>query len=468
MKDQLSDVTLFLRKDDGWDAPRVKTKSFPRYASLQDYLGNKGLACNLNGTKLVYIVPLNCWDNLASSVAQVNITHVADITNATVQYDKSFEPYRVFVSKYCNSVNAILPPPSVNIGTRRLEVSLDGSGNVLTLINCRRLVELPVERTKELDIVSSICYQPLAYTSYPEKYIASTPGGMTSHIAPLFHDLRDLISVMWLVGNSLVDPVARARTVLLAGEGATGKSRVLLCIQECCEGSTSTVRVGGMTSTRKDVTAEIMSMAASSRFMFAYDVNLETGKLDLDIVKNVTGGDMINVGGNTARSQCSVFMGTNGVPNASDEEIYRSDAIMRRMVMIPMMTDAFAIGLEHAPVDEGSKLDFVCSCIHTRLTYSEVPISPRALVLTITMDMYPYVRDELWFYEDDVPHVDATEVEYRTVSSILAGALDKSESSVIYTCGLISRLGLFTYNGETYIRGVLPLSSMERYYSVNR
>lgn len=463
MDDSESHTTLFLEKDDGWDKPRVKTKSFPRYESLRDYLGNKGLACNFNGTKLVYIVPLNCWDNLASSVTQVNITHVADITNATVQYDKSFEPYRVFVSKYCNSANATFPPPSVNIGTRRLEVSLDQEGKILSMIDCRRLIELPVERSKELDIVSSVCYQPLAYTSFPRKFIASRPGSMMTHIAPLFHDMRDLVSVMWLVGNSLVDPVTRARTVLLAGEGATGKSRVLICIQECCDGSASTVRVGGMTSSRKEDTAEIMSMAASSRFMFAHDVNLETGELDLDVVKNVTGGDMISVGGNTARSLCSIFMGTNGVPNASEVDIYRSDAIMRRMVLIPMLTDAFAIGLEHAPVDEGSKLDFVCSCIHTRLTYPEVPISPRALVLTITMDMYPYIRDELWFYEDDVDKVKATEVEYSTVVAILAGVMGKSEKSIIHTCGLISRLSLFSFNGETYIRGILPASSRRKY-----
>lgn len=459
---------LVLEADHGWSRPRVKTKSFPRYESLKEYLDTKGLGCNMNGTDLVYIVPMNCWDNLASSMAQVNMTNVADITNATVQYGQAFDAYRTYVTKYCSSRTASLPPTSVNIGTRRLEVLLSLDDTKLTFKECRRLVDMPGIRTKDSDIVASVCYQPLAYIDYPKVYVPHTYGRMVHHLAPLFYDLKNLITVMWMVGNALVDPVARPRTLMLAGSGGTGKSRVLTSIQDSCTGASSAVPVGAMTSTSKDAVQKIMSMAVSSRLLLAYDVNQESSSINLDVIKNLTGGDIISIDGINVKSHCSLLMGTNGLPNATEEGLFATDAIMRRLVIVPMLVNAFEIEAEHAPTDSNSRLDFVCECIRLRLCYPVVPVSARTLVMTISMDKYRELSDQLWFYDEDSYTVNAKPMQHQEAATILTRTLKRDYSTIVHTCGLVSPISLFEYGGEKYIKGILPAKYRYGYLSNNR
>ncbi|GJD05438.1 hypothetical protein ColKHC_14263 [Colletotrichum higginsianum] len=103
----------------------------------------------------------------------------------------------------------------------------------------------------------------------------------------------------------------------------------------------------------------------------------------------------------------------------------------------------------NSPVDY---LDFVCTCLYTRLKYIHAPIGPMTMLLTFTASEYTVAKDHIEECMDRNP----TEVEARTVIDILAKLLNCTDGEVITKCRLVSRACVQTDGPTRFIRGLRP------------
>src|SRR5699024_9760130 len=93
----------------------------------------------------------------------------------------------------------------------------------------------------------------------------------------------------------------------------------------------------------------------SSRMVICYDVDLERRNMNIGVFKHNSGGDYVHVGMINAKSACSLALATNGLPNIADEPLYTSDAVVRRLVIVPMIVDVLgssSLGQGNAAAEE--------------------------------------------------------------------------------------------------------------------
>ncbi|GKT67463.1 hypothetical protein ColTof3_14802 [Colletotrichum tofieldiae] len=235
------------------------------------------------------------------------------IENATVKYDKSFAPYAKCIGKYCSVRVAKYPPLSVCIGTVRLTVHFDYQSGRINFGLCEPL--LP-QSASELDpAILSLPHQPIATDMLPQVYTYP--------------------------GSSLLDPFTRLRAVMLAGPGGSVKSTVLKMVQRAMEGCCSMIPDGSLTSKRDGMSETVASAVVSSRMVVCYDVDLENHHMNLGTFKNISGGDYVQIGRMYTKSCCSLALATNGLPDTEEVPLCSSDAVVRRLLIVPMEVDVF-------------------------------------------------------------------------------------------------------------------------------
>lgn len=455
-----SSGSIVYANDDGWMTPRVKGASVsPRHRKLYEHFAGPGLVCSLGGLDLVFLVEHNVWDNLAASQSVVSLNLAMGIENATVNYDTSFSPYINYVSKFCGVRQASYPPTSACIGTVRLAMTLDEASNTIKFELCPPLIEGDLH-----GCILSLPYQPIATDKLPVSFTFPGKSTILNFISPFYPDVRDLLTMMWIIGNSVHDPLVRPRTVMLAGPGGSGKSTVLKVVQRAMKGCASMIPDGSLTSKSDKMSHEVAVAVVSSRMVVCYDVDLEKRHMNLSTFKNITGGDNVKVGDVYTKSCCSLILATNGLPDAVEEPLYRSDAVIRRLVIVPMEVDVFgydpemeneSAGAEHLalePNDPVDYLDFICACLYIRTKHTHLPLSPMTMLLTLTASQYPLACDHIEECVDRGP----TRAEACTVLGILSRILDCSEPQVITKCRLISRTCVVRDGNTQFIRGLRP------------
>lgn len=436
------------RYDVKWEKPMVKSKGRQRYDDVDKYLYHQGLLCRIHGGEYIFVDTANYWCNLASDEAVSRINAMIDIMNATVNYEKSFKPFIKYIIKRCNANVGAPIPTSVCIGTERLEIELDENSNTITFNECRALLKVAANVDR---IVAGVCIMPIDITLIPSSYMFPGKGEILNYIIKIFPDMRDLITIMWHIGNCVVDPISRPKSVMLLGPGGSGKSTLLQIMFSSLIGCCGIIPDGALTGRSSSMSQTVSEVVASFRMAVCYEVGLEKDKLNMSVFKNISGSDYIRVGYNSCKSNCSLTLASNGIIDLERQPDYLEDAIMRRVVCVLMNVNAMEIKTSYPPEDIESRLDFICACIYIRLRYEFMPVSPMSLLLTMCASKIDKALEHIKETTEPINVFDGS-----LVLDVLAGILRLSKADIILKAKLISPLCTIDVDGHTLLRGLCP------------
>lgn len=298
-------------KDVQWYKPFVKYKGSDRFDVL-DALSQKGLFVKANDERYMFVDVLNHWCNLASKVAMIRLCGLMDIKNATVNYPNATEAYNEYIIKRCDANEASTLPVSVCIGTMRLEVTIIPEKKTLMFTESRTVIDREGKTGNVPAIVYQCCIMPIRSTIHPTVYVFPGKCDLLGYIAQLYPDPRDLVTLLWHIGNCVVDPVSNPKSLMLYGPGGSGKSTVLRVIANVLGSCCGLLPDGCLTSLNNGMPVAVASVIAANRMAVCYDVALDKFPLNMAVFKNISGSDYVRVGELSVKTNCSLTIGTNG------------------------------------------------------------------------------------------------------------------------------------------------------------
>lgn len=443
----LSGPGLQYEDDIGWD--RIPPgDDLGRYVNMNLSLYLKGYMATRAGNHYIYVDVDHVWHLLMSRTAQSRICAIAGMKNVSTGSAEATSFFITWLTKRCSSRVSLPPQNSVCFGTRRLEVTVDGE--ILRFRGSRSLIgiaEGAEERAREM------CISPVSVTKIPRTWWAPGEGTVHNYIAPLFSDPRGLELLKWHIGNCLLEPTGTPRTLVLAGRGGGGKSTVLNIISSSMGTCCGTLPSGTFTAGKGDIDRigdEVIAQLVGSRMVLAYDVNLEERRLNAHAIKQICGEDLISSGVYTSRLICSVTMATNGYIDPVKEPIVHTDAIVRRMMVLPMTVRALQVAKAYPPELEAGFIDFMCSCLYVRLNNINPPIYYEVLLASICHERY---QSAMELIEE---HDDPTLSQSIEVLSILHTITLLSNEEIIHKIQLLSPDCIYSVHGMKFIKRLRP------------
>lgn len=408
-----------LTEDPGWTRPYIDEQEGltpKRINTLRTKIVEKKLLCASNGNIYIFLPTLNTWSILCSDESTIFLNSIMEMESATVNYDKAFRPFVSYLERRAVENLSQKIPTSVCIGTSRLRVNLTADG--LSLGECESvLTGLPSHGSRSQ--ISALCYMPIAVARWPRHWVKTDDMPMYTFIAPLFPDPRELLTIEWVIGNALLDPSTQSKAVILYGEGGTGKSTLLAAIKIALMGCCGSIPDRALLGLGRGMNNDVASVVVSNRIVTAGDVGGIDDSTNLSVIKSLTGHDYISIPPLSARSACSLFYATNRLDDPRKNREWSTAAIMRRVIVVLMNADALQYVESSIPQDAVSRLDFSMRCIHTRLSYPHVPVTPMSVILTLmgslSTDIFEYITETT---EDDVSDDEAI-----AAIGIIAGAL---------------------------------------------
>ncbi|KAF7585424.1 hypothetical protein BBP40_010959 [Aspergillus hancockii] len=432
-------------EDDDWDLMPVDDESLEAYYSLKTKIADMGYLAYSDGNMYFYIDAARQWSLLTAKDSLARVCKIMGSTNVSVSTAEAVEHYYPWLAKRA-IVNAALPlQRSICIGTRRIEVATEGECIVFT--KGRRITEVPSHADQR---AAEMCTYPVMATKLPVAW--RWPGGAAiyNHIVPLFTDPRDFLTVLWHVGNCIVDPVQMPRCLLMMGPGGSGKSRVINAMVTALEGCVGVLPDGTFTSGSSHVTEKVLKQLISSRMVTCADVDLDNNKLDIHALRTIVSGDYVTLGPFRSRILSSATLATNGMIDPRGDDTLTSDAVVRRVVAIYMDAAASRLDFEQIPHFQEARADFVCACAYIRLTHKYIPVTPRTVLLSLAGKAYMTIKDMVEEAEEP------TLADYISVLSIIQAATGIHSSEIGYKAALINPETVIQIGKRKFLRGLRP------------
>lgn len=447
MSDTSGKGLLKVRRDALWDKQLVHLGNRGRFNIIDRNFYIPGLMCRINGGEYMFIDTANYWCNLASPELITRVNAVMEITNATVNFEKAIQSYIKYLIKRCNAKVGKPIPTSVCIGVERLEIQFDRDSGTIEFLPCRPLID---GIASDINIVvSTACIMPIDLTFIPVKYEFPGEGTVLQYLIKLFPSEQEFLMVLWVIGNSILDPVTRPKSMMLLGPGGSGKSTLLRILNAALTGCCKVLPDGSLTSKQNSMSEKVINAVVSSRMSICYDVNLEEDPLNMNIFKNISGSDDIRVGDVTCKSNCSLMLATNGRVNIEKQPLYHEDAIMRRVVCITMRVAAMSIPEQLAPDDQDVKIDLICASLYCRLRYEYLPITPISTLITLCGSKLDIALEHLKGTKSPVNSIDGEQV-----LQILSKVLKLIPEQIIFKAKLMSPYAVTSVHGAEILRGV--------------
>lgn len=439
---------LTFYRDPDWNKRAVTYPGTEKWDILYDYVVRPGLVATIEGQEIVYLDTGNHWVSLVSSSAALRVAQMVGDDKVSVNYAVSFDPYYPSLSKHANFNSCVVVPRSICVGTKRLTVELVGEHKVLRMRECEPILSNRVRSVPPY--VYSACYLPANHVEIPHTYVF--PGRVTviDFLRPLFPDIRTMLTYMWIIGNCIVEPIARPRCLMLCGTGGTGKSTSLRMANAALSGACGLLPDNVLTSNLKTDAEKVATTVVKSRLATCYELDLVNKRVNMSILKSITGSDFVRVYEYQARAICSLMIATNGIPNMTLDPEFAEDALSRRVVCIYMDVDTSMAPPDPDPAAAEDKSDFLCACVHTRLRFKDLPISPLNFLLTITGSAYHTAIELIGEVDDsEVSDLGGREV-LATISGLLCSTIEKTEAR----CRLVSMSAVRKTTFGYVIRGL--------------
>lgn len=455
--DDVNDVTpepgLTWAKDTDWGKPFVVYKGAERFQAIDESLAMKGLLALINGERYIFVDTLNYWCNLAAKIAMLRLCGLMDIKNATVNYPDATVGYNEYIIKRCDANEATALPVSICVGTMRLEVTMIPEKKMLIFTEARTVIDRAGKIGQVPPIVYQACIMPIRSTIRPTRYIFPGKCDLLGYVAQLYPDPRDIVTLLWHIGNCILDPVSNPKSLMLYGPGGSGKSTVLRIIANMLGSCCGLLPDGCLTSRDNGMPIAVSSVIASNRMAVCYDVALDKFPLNMSVFKNISGSDYVRVGELYVKTNCSLTIGTNGYPDIDKQPEYNEDAIMRRVVGIVMDVSALDIPIIVEPSGADDRIDMVCAATYIRMLYEYMPVSPLRILSTLTASYYTRVLELVEETSDAITTAEAYEV-----LCIIGRVINARPESVAYKARLVSRTSIYEVEGRLFIKGLRPIA----------
>lgn len=414
-------------------------QGIPRgYENLQRKLIQKGLTAYSKGNIYVYQVASNSWSTLASEEVQIQINSITGAENASVSYAGAATPFARFIRKCSRRTTAI--PVSICIGTRRLKVAQTEGGLIL-------VESEPIAHVAEgLDArIASFCVMPCDFDMYPTMW-KNVPGKLFRYLQVLFNNPVDLMTIMWLVGNGLIDPGMLSKFLLLHGTGGTGKSTVIRAIERACIGCCATIGGASLTSRRIELHPDVAKLVVSHRFVTAGEIGASS--LNTQALKEMTGHDTLAIKPLSTVARCTVVAASNQLPDPSVTTEWTSTAMTRRSVIVPMNVLTKTLPHVKEPDTAEDNIDFIMHCVYIRTIHPSMPISIKGILQTILGNEYYLLVDSL--EEIDNPSMQ----ESIDVTFYLDYMMGLSVGTLGTLTSMISNTAVVRYGDNDFIAGI--------------
>ncbi|KJZ68974.1 hypothetical protein HIM_11631 [Hirsutella minnesotensis 3608] len=193
----------------------------------------------------------------------------------------------------------------------------------------------------------------------------------------------------------MVDPGTFSKFLLLYGPGGTGKTEVVNVILDIMAGCAGAIKASQLVDTRSDMSVDTAKVLASNRIVTTGEIDLADGKLNLHSLKEMTGHDSILIPPIRVATRCSIVTSSNNLPDPHKQPEWLTTAIARRVVVVPMNVQASLLPSAERPDTEEDNMDFLLSCVHTFLTNSSMPASPRSILYSILGRGYEEIRERV-------------------------------------------------------------------------
>lgn len=441
---------LVHRLDVRWNKPAVVLPGSEKWTLIDRHLVSAGLVAELCGQQMMFLDVSNHWISLVSKTAALRVSQMIGNDKVPVNYMTSYEPYYSKISKACGTNSFSFVPISVCIGTERLAVELDREKRTLKF---HPVEPYPVKGRKGIpEFVYSLCYQPVDHTIIPSRYSFPGVGTILEFLRPLFPDVRTLVTFMWFIGNTVREPIAKPRCMMLCGHGGSGKSTALRMATAALQGAATLIPDNVLTYEHRSLGEEVAQTAIKSRLITCYELDLDNRKVNMSLLKNVTGSDYVKVGEFMSKAVCSFAIATNGLPDVVKQPDFTSDALSRRMVCLKMDVDTAEAPFEPDPGGAVDKADFLCACIYIRMCYSHIPMSPDSMLMTLCGSKY---FEALKLVDVNAgPQVSA--VDGRAAVAVISGLMNTGPHRIIERCRLISMSSISPTPVGHVIKGMKP------------
>jgi energy-coupling factor transporter ATP-binding protein EcfA2 len=433
-------------EDDDWDYIPGGDESLERYYNLKNKVVDMGYLAYSGGNMYFYVDASRQWSLLMSRDSLARICGVLGTKNVSVSTAETVEHYYPWLAKRA-IVNAALPlQRSMCIGTRRIEVALEGDGVIFS--KGRRIAEVPEHADQR---AAEMCISPIMSTKLPMAWRWPGGGAIYNHIAPLFIDSRDMLTLMWHIGNCIIDPMQTPRSLMLAGPGGSGKSTILNTIVNVLQGCSGALPDGTFTAHHASVSEKVLKQLLASRMVTCGDVDLEKHTMDMHAVRTIVSSDYITLGPYRSLIKCSLTLATNGLMDPKMDYVAASDSIIRRMIVVYMDAKASSLENDEIPQSQEARGDFACACAYIRLKYAHVPVTPRTVLLTLMGARYLEIQHMI--EEVDEP----TLTDYIDVLTIIQAAVGIPYADIGHKASLISRDAVISMGERRFLRGLRPV-----------
>jgi len=438
--------------DEGWDTQIVPGGSTRGFKSIKSQLLDYGLVSYSKGNTYIYLSASNSWAVLVSAEAQIQLCGITGSDNVSVSYLGACIPYFGYLEKHARRTSSI--PMSVCLGTWRLSIHpIEQNGVEKIILN--KMQNIASIGDKIDSRVSSFCVMPCSYDEIPPSWTSGGPERLLRYLLVLFPDSERLLTVMWIVGNAIVDPGSFSKFLLLYGPGGTGKSTLIKAIETLLKGCCSTIKPSTLTDPKDDISLDTAKAIASNRMLTAGDINLESSKLNLHNIKVMTGHDSISVPPIKVTTRCSIIAGCNDLPDPTLQTSWNSTAIGRRAVVILMNVNTALIPKREMPDTTEDLLDFVMMCVNARIKYSDMPITIKDVLYTILADKYNYIEDKIEITDN------ATDQEMFDANMALDVYMKKQPHTLGEHASVLSANAIKIMGSLPFIRNIRLISDLE-------
>jgi hypothetical protein len=365
--------------DDTWDITidgvQLTTAEHGVRASLTD----RGMCSMYNGRMYIYLPNGNWWAPVQDAAALKVVCNAAGYDNVSVNYAMAAECFMTLLNR-CAILNEVrVVPKSICVGIRRLAISVSDTEIRFTTAHCppARLPSTYPDTTK------SMCVLPIDSPIVPSVVERGFNCSAYEFFRPFFGNEVEYHSALWVVGNSLIDPVKTSKCVILVGPGGTGKSTFMSYLVDSI-GSCADVIPAHALYGNKSMSSDVATYCCTKRIVISPDVDFAQNPLNVQNYKLMMGNDYLATQPVKSKASCSMFIGCNTLPDPATTSEWTTTAISRRTIVIPMTTSVDKYLATHLlPISNEQRMEFLLKAIEIRLEYNNPPLSARSVMLTL-------------------------------------------------------------------------------------
>lgn len=176
--------------------------------------------------------------------------------------------------------------------------------------------------------------------------------------------------IRWVIGNGLVDPVAKPRVLYLYGSGGEGKTTTINTLISNLRGTVHTMSQDYIGGSKLIPPPEIKACMVS-RFVTYGDVVIEKNKINKSNWKLLTGNDSVKVDSGSGQLSCTTLLASNHLWYGSGS--YQKSWFMHRTIPLVMRVPARGCPPPATSFNSADITCFVNNCVFTRIKYREDP-----------------------------------------------------------------------------------------------